>query len=237
MECPSCGKNILLQCPCGYDFEYDFKSNVKKEKPNLKCSNKQLSVYLFWVFLNFMFLVIGGGSSMKYKYFYPLHDTNLRYFDITEFFFYTIMPLLIFIIYRLWRSDKSEESYQIKFSKMILKPDLPWSKEYLLELVNKSEPHWFNKQALSYLLQKMKEFEISPKEIKKDLNKWKYKIFLRRSTHFGHLFGKPSRVIPFIMTIGFLIYLNFEVIPQSILAISFVLMSVIYFIFSYYFDY
>jgi len=76
-------------------------------------SNKAKAIYLTWVLLHFGLWVLNGAkikSSYVRGYFYPLtnhiggHFFDTFYYDITEFLFYTIVPILIYYIITLFKS-------------------------------------------------------------------------------------------------------------------------------------
>jgi len=88
---------------------------------------KLKAVYLLWFFLNLMLLVmsphpfgqsVGGGNTRTYGCFYPIVDDGWSHYyldirpidqyDITEFTFYSLAPLVLLQVVRLWRSDKKK---------------------------------------------------------------------------------------------------------------------------------
>src|SRR6185369_4531282 len=99
---------------------------------------KLKAVYLLWLFLNLMLLVLSPSpfgkmktsysgridyaAGRRYGSFYPLisaHDYNgkesglffdhIEQFDITEFAFYSLAPLVLWKAARLWRSSDNKE--------------------------------------------------------------------------------------------------------------------------------
>jgi hypothetical protein len=80
-----------------------------------KPGNKVIAVYLTWVLIHFGLWVSNGAkitSSYVRGYFYPFNDGERAYYfkafyyDITEFLFYTIVPILIYYIITLFNSPK-----------------------------------------------------------------------------------------------------------------------------------
>jgi hypothetical protein len=77
-----------------------------------KPSNKVIAVYLAWVLIHFGLWVSNGAKSNDYVrgYFYPFNDGvpsyyfKAFYYDITEFLFYAIAPILIYYIITLFKS-------------------------------------------------------------------------------------------------------------------------------------
>jgi hypothetical protein len=77
-----------------------------------KPSNQAKAIYLTWVLIHFGLWVSNGAKSNDYVrgYFYPFtnrvsnHFFKTYYYDITEFLFYTIVPILIYYIITLFKS-------------------------------------------------------------------------------------------------------------------------------------
>ena len=77
-----------------------------------KPGNKVIAVYLAWVLLHFGLWVLNGAkikSSFVRGYFYPLTNHisgdffDTFYYDLTEFSFYAIAPILIYYIITLFK--------------------------------------------------------------------------------------------------------------------------------------
>lgn len=82
----------------------------------MKITNKQKGIYLIWVTINFTLLMLSGniyfGSSDGwYPYYYTygeavfsiyLQDT----YDLSEFLLYNLVPLLLFVSYKLIKEKK-----------------------------------------------------------------------------------------------------------------------------------
>jgi hypothetical protein len=91
-----------------------------------KPSNKVIAVYFFWVLIHLTLLVLAEPSAISERYgvtsrmrFFPFefdgHSENLystksfqidKVYDLTEFTFYTIVPILIYYIITLFNSPK-----------------------------------------------------------------------------------------------------------------------------------
>jgi hypothetical protein len=87
-----------------------------------KPSNKVIAVYLTWVLVHATLWVIALPSQAQMGRFYPFAHDRLymngdsfqatpsfqidRVYDITEFLFYTIAPILIYYIITLFNSPK-----------------------------------------------------------------------------------------------------------------------------------
>ena len=68
----------------------------------MKLTKKQLGFYIFWVTLNFLFLLIAGELIVSTDYLYPFD--GIKYtsdYDIVEFLIYTVSPILIIVSYNL----------------------------------------------------------------------------------------------------------------------------------------
>jgi hypothetical protein len=79
------------------------KDFLDLDKPHDKI---QLGIYLFWFALNVLFLAIGlsAGDEGDHSGFFPFSERYGRYittYDLTEFMFYTIVPVLLYIVYKL----------------------------------------------------------------------------------------------------------------------------------------
>jgi len=84
----------------------------------LNVSNKVKAVYLLWVLINF-YLFISNIQISSYEdwyfnlsnqlnHFYP--SGRIKHYDITEFIFYSIAPVFLYIIYKLFTTkDKPNE--------------------------------------------------------------------------------------------------------------------------------
>jgi len=55
-------------------------------------------MYLDWVLINFIFLSM---SDSIYTGFWPIGNNNLDSYNITEFLFYMIVPIVIFVLWKL----------------------------------------------------------------------------------------------------------------------------------------
>lgn len=76
-----------------------------------KPSNKVIAVYLTWVLLHCVALMWPGPSpamSWGGKNFYPFYNGAVQFdidiYDLTEFLFYIIAPILIYYIITLFNS-------------------------------------------------------------------------------------------------------------------------------------
>ncbi len=119
MYCKECGTLILSSSKfcqnCGYkliDEQLESNSQDKLEKGYKEentltkiyktvNNNKTIKLYLGYVAINLSFLLIFsdnifGERDRNENVFWPFGDVSLGYYDITEFFFYTIVPPLIF---------------------------------------------------------------------------------------------------------------------------------------------
>ena len=75
-------------------------------------SNKAKSIYLFWVFVQAILWITNTNSfSWAKKEFFPFTSSiytgrdnfDLNFYDITEFLFYTISPILIYYAIAFWK--------------------------------------------------------------------------------------------------------------------------------------
>lgn len=74
---------------------------------------KTLGFYLIWVGLNIFLFIL--SSDFKYKKsFYPFYTDNgsweirIVQYDYSEFLFYTITPIFLFVVYKLIKPVKGE---------------------------------------------------------------------------------------------------------------------------------
>ena len=96
-----------------------------KEVLNLNRSNDRiiLGIYIFWIVINLVFLIVGftTGSEFYHKGFFPFtgylgSQIGLNSYDGSEFLFYAIVPVLIFVGLKLIsplandQKDSSDES-------------------------------------------------------------------------------------------------------------------------------
>ena len=74
---------------------------------NLIYKHKKFSAFfLIWVVIHFIFFTIGQFDFTVDDYFWPFTtDFGLRQYDFLEFFIYVALPLLIFALVRLLKSD------------------------------------------------------------------------------------------------------------------------------------
>jgi len=76
---------------------------------------KLKSVYLIWLSINFIFFLTSGNfmnmnlSRYLFLYnedFYPFDGFYHKTYDITEFIIYSILPISIYFIVKLWRKKE-----------------------------------------------------------------------------------------------------------------------------------
>lgn len=75
-----------------------------------KPSNKAIAIYLIWGLINFA-LLLQYTDKYANHWFYPsrgLDDT--KYYDITEFAFYMVAPILIYYSIRLFKSKDTTDN-------------------------------------------------------------------------------------------------------------------------------
>jgi hypothetical protein len=75
---------------------------------------KTMGWYLAWILLHLGLLLIGSrgifnGNNMGANNFWTF-ETDVKYYDITEFLVYTIFPLAILIIWSMVRSQSKEKN-------------------------------------------------------------------------------------------------------------------------------
>lgn len=80
-----------------------------------KPSNKAIATYLTWALMHLGFWVLNGAivtNDFARAQFYPFpqsynwHYFDLSFYDITEFLFYTIAPILIYYAIFHWNKPK-----------------------------------------------------------------------------------------------------------------------------------
>lgn len=69
-------------------------------------SNKLVAIYLIWFFINLMFLLLGSKHSSGTRYFFPFRG-DFRNYDISEFIIYILLPVFIYVIFKLLKNPKS----------------------------------------------------------------------------------------------------------------------------------
>ncbi len=129
--CPECGKKQdLEQSIKDIDTEVNVKQNVPINKPESSSSNskylkifrKNIGWYSFWFLFHFIILLIFSegifkNSSNGLKDFWPINNflsscercTFIDEYDITEFIFYTGIPLAFIFITNLMKENKEQQ--------------------------------------------------------------------------------------------------------------------------------
>lgn len=72
-----------------------------------------VSSYIFWTFMQITFFIISKKSSYKSQIFWPFPNNNIsdsyntvyEAYDISELFVYTVFPLVISFIFRIFKRD------------------------------------------------------------------------------------------------------------------------------------
>lgn len=71
--------------------------------------NKVKSIYVLWILLNIFFWFYGGLGGLKYhREFFPYyhwHWVSLREYDLSELLVYTIVPIVLYFAYYLFKKD------------------------------------------------------------------------------------------------------------------------------------
>ncbi len=134
MFCKECGKQIEDDSKfcmyCGKEYVNVQKNsppefnpiitNNRIEKINkvlgLNISNKLIGFYLLWVLIHFIILLINGQFETNGD-FWPITDSRIYKYDISEFLIFTIVPLMLLIIMNFLKSDKKNEKYDLNFKR------------------------------------------------------------------------------------------------------------------------
>lgn len=121
MYCINCGKSIPENsqfCPhCGtkQKSENILKSDEVNNKENEETleikikkfinDNKNFVVfYLIWFFFHLVFLCYDSNKYDKEE-FWPFSNAELRYYDLSEFVVYLIIPIVILALWKLIGND------------------------------------------------------------------------------------------------------------------------------------
>ncbi|MEI6880492.1 MAG: zinc ribbon domain-containing protein [Bacteroidota bacterium] len=88
----------------------------------IEISKPVIGIYMLW-FLLHLILLLSNWNTIDYanKYFWPFSKysqiSDTKYYDLTEFFSYTIVPLIIIIIINLFRKPKAirDEEFETKY--------------------------------------------------------------------------------------------------------------------------
>jgi len=69
--------------------------------------NRWKAIYIVWVFVHFAFLLM--ANPYREHYFYPFKGFDSRHYDYSEFLIYSIAPIIIFLVIKLWiKKDKKD---------------------------------------------------------------------------------------------------------------------------------
>lgn len=88
-------------------------------------SNRFKAIYLIWVFIHFVLFLLSGSLSRSRSFdsaFYPFYFGSLEFrlnvYDYSEFILYSITPIFMYVVFRLWKNDKpkSESNTQVSES-------------------------------------------------------------------------------------------------------------------------
>ena len=75
----------------------------------LKENGIAISILIFWLFVNFICLMLAKDMYYSKDIFYPFTENKLIYsYDITEFLVYGVTPIVIFIILKIIEIEKSQ---------------------------------------------------------------------------------------------------------------------------------
>jgi hypothetical protein len=204
----------------------------------IKLTQLQTAFYIAWIFIHFSILLINGSNSYHSDKFFPF--ARLSQYDISEFIIYSLLPIIVIAIFRLIKKDREIKSrtkeYETKLSKIILDGDMNLTRDRILQLLNDIPRNIFSEKAWSHIAYKAKSYSILSQEIKREDNKDNYKIYLRKITLFGRLFGNTFPRIALIVSIGAAITIYSENISSIVVVIAIMLLGSFYFVCSYYFN-
>tara|TARA_B100000945_G_C20194750_1_gene508596 strand:+ start:497 stop:733 length:237 start_codon:yes stop_codon:yes gene_type:complete len=68
--------------------------------------------YLSWVLVQMICLFMfsnGIFNKINLQYFYPFYQSDITYYDITEFLFFIIVPVFVYKIIELLRPEPKED--------------------------------------------------------------------------------------------------------------------------------
>ena len=83
---------------------------MKKLLSQLGITNKIVGIYIVWVTLNFLIALFTEQSFFEYDEDFAPFSRGFIDYDFSEFVFYTIIPVLLFVAYKLINSDKKKEN-------------------------------------------------------------------------------------------------------------------------------
>jgi hypothetical protein len=140
MYCKHCGQQIdenSKYCSyCGILQKAQIESpflqfNVNQstmQKPetvfSVRVSKKIIGFYLIWFLFHFILLLTNWKTSDANEHFYPFSKYgDIRDYDLTEFLFYTLIPLIALVIFNLFKKPRGN-----KIERMHLKYDMSFRK-------------------------------------------------------------------------------------------------------------
>lgn len=103
--CQYCGEPVIIvtEQPPEPSETSEPEGWFEKIKKQYDISNKQVGVYLIWVFIHLLFWLFNGDYDSGDR-FWPFAKDDLRYYDFTEFFVYTVTPIVFFVVRKLFKS-------------------------------------------------------------------------------------------------------------------------------------
>lgn len=83
---------------------------MKKLLSQLGITNKIIGIYIVWMTLNLLIALFTEQPFFEYDEDFAPFSRGLKDYDFSEFVFYTIVPVLLFVAYKLINSDKKKEN-------------------------------------------------------------------------------------------------------------------------------
>lgn len=66
-----------------------------------------IGILIFWLFVNFICLMMAKDMYYSKDIFYPFTENKLTYsYDITEFLVYGVSPIVVFVVIKLVNNDE-----------------------------------------------------------------------------------------------------------------------------------
>jgi ribosomal protein L37E len=81
--------------------------DVVKQTFRLNISKKIIGYYLIWIVAHFVILLVNGDFEYD-EDFWPITDTDIYYYDFSEFLIYTFVPLLFLFSFNLFKKEEKE---------------------------------------------------------------------------------------------------------------------------------
>jgi len=86
---------------------------MKKVLSQLGITNKVIGIYIVWITINLLIALFTSQQFFEYDDDFAPFSEGLRDYDYSEFIFYTIIPVLLFVAYKLINSEKKNKTKDV----------------------------------------------------------------------------------------------------------------------------